>query len=64
MGNAAMALDGYVSPRHDDIQGQGGISPLRDMECGGAKQIAEMLALGRPLVVQDDFSTPASGHGL
>lgn len=59
-----MALDGYMSPRHDDIQGQGGISPLRDMKCGGAKQIAEILILGRPLVVQDDFSTLASGYGL
>ena len=35
-----------------------------DITCPGAKHIAEILALGRPLVVLDDFPTPAKGHGL
>jgi hypothetical protein len=53
-----------MSFRYDEIQYQGGISPCRDMKCGGAKQIPEIFTLGHPQVVQDDFSIPASSHGL
>jgi hypothetical protein len=64
MGNTAIALDVSMSFRYDDNQGLGGVIQLWDSGCGSVKQITEFLTPGCPLVVQNDFPTPANSHGL